>query len=118
MLQAGFTSPSILAVQLLSTARFMLRKRLSGGSSGGEAASGTEELPCATPAGEEVFLFHLGYRAPGPYQLFIGTAAQVWLAGAAVAVQGRPHAALVTCSTDIITHPCCCCLGVLADQRP
>ncbi|KAI3429727.1 hypothetical protein D9Q98_010042 [Chlorella vulgaris] len=62
--------------RLLSTARFMLRKRLSGSSSGGEAASGTEELPCVTPAGEEVFLFHLGYRAPGPYQIFIGTAAQ------------------------------------------
>lgn len=63
-------------LQLMSTTRFLLRKRFAG-ASGGEVAHGMEELPSATPAGDEVFLFHLGYRAPGPYELYIATAAQV-----------------------------------------
>jgi hypothetical protein len=28
------------------------------------------------PAGDEIFLFHQGYEAPGPYELFIASAPQ------------------------------------------
>jgi hypothetical protein len=62
-------------LQLLSTARFVLRKRLGHGTGG--ACAGMHDLPVATPSGDEVFLFHLGYRAPGPYEVLVTSAPQV-----------------------------------------
>ena len=78
-------SPPNALTQMLPTTRFLLRKRLGGaGASTATAAAapprglvGLEDLPCATPAGDEVFLADLGYHAPGPYQLYIASAPQV-----------------------------------------
>ena len=59
-----------------------------GGVEGGEPAApgvrgGMEDVPASQPNGDEVFLLHLGFAAPGPYELFIASATQVcvpWMA--------------------------------------
>jgi hypothetical protein len=85
-------------LQLLSTSRFLLRKQLLGGGGSHAQLGATEELPACTAAGDEVFLFHLGYRAPGPYQLFVATAPQacvgkkrgLWAHTSACCMRGCP----------------------------
>ena len=36
-----------------------------------------EDVPACQPNGDEVFLLHLGFEAPGPYELSIASATQV-----------------------------------------
>lgn len=78
---SGLPAPPL---QLLPTMRFVLRKKVHGsppsngdGTAVGPQGVGLEDLPSCTPAGDEVFLADLGYRAPGPYELCIASAPQV-----------------------------------------
>lgn len=83
--------PLSAMLQVLPTARFVLRSHGPGsgggpadsaGASGGTSSSGAagrafEDLPCSLPNGDEVFLASLGYEAPGPYELLLASAPQV-----------------------------------------
>lgn len=112
--------PHLSALQFLHTTRFLLRKKRGlapgeAGSSGGGGGWGMEDLPSATPAGDEVFLSDLGYSAPGPYQIFIASAPQ---AGCCVVAAGSSgfgwlpgplgrHRGLLACRSTTLLQPCC-----------
>ncbi|GAB4822586.1 hypothetical protein N2152v2_009632 [Parachlorella kessleri] len=63
----------LLRGEFVNPIRFILRKKILNENND---LVGMEDVASREPTGDEIFLFHQGYEAPGPYELFIASVPQ------------------------------------------